>query len=30
MAEHTMHAKLGTVFFFGVGPGGGVSNFAHF
>ena len=29
-AEHTMPAKQGTGFDFGVGPGGGVSNIAHF
>jgi hypothetical protein len=29
-AEHTMPAKQGTGFSFGVGPGGGVSNIAHF
>lgn len=29
-AEHTVPAKQGTGFEFGVGPGGGVSNIAHF
>jgi hypothetical protein len=29
-AEHTMPAKQGSGFSFGVGPGGGVSNLAHF
>jgi hypothetical protein len=29
-AQHTMPAKQGTGFSFGVGPGGGVSNVAHF
>jgi hypothetical protein len=29
-AEHTMPAKQGAGFNFGVGPGGGVSNLAHF
>jgi hypothetical protein len=29
-AEHTMPAKQGAGFSFGVGPGGGVSNVAHF
>jgi hypothetical protein len=28
--EHTMPAKQGAGFSFGVGPGGGVSNIAHF
>jgi len=29
-AEHTVPAKQGAGFSFGVGPGGGVSNLAHF
>ena len=29
-AEHTMTAKQGAGFNFGVGPGGGVSNVAHY
>jgi len=29
-AEHTVPAKQGSGFNFGVGPGGGVSNIAHF
>ena len=29
-AEHTMPAKQGAGFSFGVGPGGGVSNIAHY
>ncbi len=29
-ADHTAPAKQGTGFSFGVGPGGGVSNIAHF
>jgi hypothetical protein len=29
-AEHTVPAKQGTGFSFGVGPGGGVSNLAHY
>ncbi len=29
-AEHTIPAKQGSGFSFGVGPGGGVSNLAHF
>jgi hypothetical protein len=29
-AEHTVPAKQGSGFSFGVGPGGGVSNVAHF